>query len=264
MCDIIKILADASRTRLENDMKKVSFAQMRSMAEEAASGARKNSFYDAIKKPGLSLICEVKKASPSKGIIAEDFYPAKIAESYAAAGADAISVLTEPTQFLGADSYLSDIAKRTDIPLLRKDFTVSDYQIYQAKVLGASAVLLIVSIIGERLREYIDIAESVGIDALVECHDIKEIEAAVKAGATIIGVNNRDLKTFDVDTKNAEKLRSYVPEDTLFVSESGVKTDADIIIAKNIQADAVLVGEALMRATDDDRREMIKRWRMLR
>jgi indole-3-glycerol phosphate synthase len=265
MCDIIKILAEASEKRLENDLKNVPFEAMRRAAENTANNNNngKYRFREAIKNPGLSFICEVKKASPSKGIIAEDFNHTSVAADYAAAGADAISVLTEPTQFLGADSYLSDIANFTKIPLLRKDFTVSDYQIYQAKTLGASAVLLIVSITGEHLREYIEVAESVGMDALVECHDISEIETAVNAGAHIIGVNNRNLSTFDVDTENAGKLRSYVPAGTLFVSESGVKTDADIITAKKIHADAVLVGETLMKLSKTDRRELIKRWRTL-
>ncbi|MDR0943006.1 MAG: indole-3-glycerol phosphate synthase TrpC [Ruminococcus sp.] len=248
MKDILSELAKLSRQRLDEDMKKVSFSDMRRQAEIAPDMP---SFYEAISKPGLSFICEVKKASPSKGIIAEDFDYEKIASDYEKAGADAVSVLTEPYKFLGSDEYLKTIAKNISKPCLRKDFTVSDYQIYQAKTLGAAAVLLIVRILDrEELREYIEIAEGIGLDALVECHDEIEIQTALRAGAKIIGVNNRNLRTFDVDIHNSKRLRKLVPNDLLFVSESGIKNNDDIIDAVNLGADAVLVGEALMRSKD--------------
>jgi indole-3-glycerol phosphate synthase len=261
MKDILSKLAELSRARCEADMKKTPFSDMRRLAEELTLAEDSNlypksaygefRFYSALKKPGLSFICEVKKASPSKGVIAEDFDYLKIAREYEAAGADAISALTEPEYFLGDDTYLEKISAAVALPCLRKDFTVSDYQIYQAKVLGASAVLLIVSLLDKNtLSSYIEVAKSLKMDALVECHDEREIESALFAGAKIIGVNNRDLKTFEVDIEHSAKLRGLVPKDTLFVSESGIRDVADIKAAAKLGADAVLVGEALMRVAD--------------
>lgn len=202
-------------------------------------------------KDGLSFICECKKASPSKGLIEPDFRYLEIAREYEAAGADCISVLTEPKWFLGSDEYLKEIAKTVSIPCIRKDFTVNEYQIYQAKTLGAAAVLLICSILSEeQLGEYIKICDSLGISALVEIHDEKEAGMAVRAGARIIGVNNRNLKDFTVDTANSKKLRDLIPDDIIFVSESGVKSTDDIRAIREIGADAVLIGETLMRADD--------------
>jgi indole-3-glycerol phosphate synthase len=257
MKDILSELANLSRARLAEDMKKIPFSDMRKRAEKAENAS---SFYEALRKPGLSFICEVKKASPSKGIIAQDFDYENIAYDYEKAGADAVSVLTEPHKFLGSDSYLQTIAKNISRPCLRKDFTVSDYQIYQAKTLGASAVLLIVRILDrEALREYIDVAKSLKIDALVECHDELEIRTALKAGASIIGVNNRNLTNFHVDLENSKRLRKLVPQGLLFVSESGIGTEDDIKNAVDLGSDAVLVGETLMRA--ENRVELLKRWR---
>ena len=199
----------------------------------------------------MSFICECKKASPSKGLIEPDFRYLEIAREYEAAGADCISVLTEPKWFLGSDEYLKEIAKTVSIPCIRKDFTVDEYQIYQAKTLGAAAVLLICSILSEvQLGEYIKICDSLGISALVEIHNEKEAEMAVRAGARIIGVNNRNLKDFTVDTANSRKLRDLIPDDIIFVSESGVKSTDDIRAIREIGADAVLIGETLMRADD--------------
>lgn len=199
----------------------------------------------------MSFICECKKASPSKGLIEPDFRYLEIAREYEAAGADCISVLTEPKWFLGSDEYLKEIAKTVSIPCIRKDFTVDEYQIYQAKTLGAAAVLLICSILSEvQLGEYIKICDSLGISALVEIHDEKEAGMAVRAGARIIGVNNRNLKDFTVDTANSKKLRDLIPDDIIFVSESGVKSTDDIRAIREIGADAVLIGETLMRADD--------------
>lgn len=199
----------------------------------------------------MSFICECKKASPSKGLIEPDFRYLEIAREYEEAGADCISVLTEPKWFLGSDEYLKEIAKTVSIPCIRKDFTVDEYQIYQAKTLGAAAVLLICSILSEeQLGEYIKICDSLGISALVEIHNEKEAGMAVRAGARIIGVNNRNLKDFTVDTANSKKLRDLVPDNIIFVSESGVKSTDDIRAIREIGADAVLIGETLMRADD--------------
>lgn len=208
-------------------------------------------FERALKKPGISFICECKKASPSKGLIAPDFPYLKIAKEYEAAGADCISVLTEPKWFLGSDRYLKEIAEEVSIPCLRKDFTVDEYMIYEAKLLGASAVLLICSILdGEQIKEYIAACDKLGLSALVEAHDGEEVRTAVNAGARIIGVNNRNLKDFSVDTENSRRLREMIPPEVLFVSESGVSCAEDVAKLRDIGADAVLVGEALMRAED--------------
>lgn len=209
----------------------------------------------------MSFICECKKASPSKGLIEPDFRYLEIAREYEAAGADCISVLTEPKWFLGSDEYLKEIAKTVSIPCIRKDFTVDEYQIYQAKTLGAAAVLLICSILSEeQLSKYIKICDSLGISALVEIHNEKEAGMAVRAGARIIGVNNRNLKDFTVDTANSKKLRDLIPDDIVFVSESGVKSTDDIRAIREIGADAVLIGETLMRA--DDKKAKLDEFRL--
>ena len=209
------------------------------------------SFEKALKRPGLSFICECKKASPSRGVIAESFPYLQIAREYQEAGADAVSVLTESKWFLGSDRYLREIAETVSLPCLRKDFTVDEYMIYEAKLLGASAVLLICSILSSRqLREYLQICETLGLSALVETHDEGEVDMALEAGARIIGVNNRNLRDFSVDTENSRRLREQIPAEVLFVSESGVKTAADAAALRKIGADAVLVGEAMMRAKD--------------
>ena len=209
------------------------------------------SFEKALKRPGLSFICECKKASPSRGVIAENFPYLQIAREYQEAGADAVSVLTEPKWFLGSDRYLREIAEMVSLPCLRKDFTVDEYMIYEAKLLGASAILLICSILSSRqLREYLQVCETLGLSALVETHDEGEVDMALEAGARIIGVNNRNLRDFSVDTENSRRLREQIPAEVLFVSESGVRTAADVAALREIGADAVLVGETMMRAKD--------------
>lgn len=220
---------------------------MRRMALSLPKGNQ--SFENALKQEDIAFICECKKASPSKGIIAAEFPYLQIARDYEAAGADCISVLTEPKWFLGQNAYLKEIAAAVSIPCLRKDFTVDAYMIYEAKVLGAAAVLLIVSILSEaQLREYLDICSELGLSALVEVHNETEALTAVSAGARIIGVNNRNLKDFSVDTENSRRLRNLIPRDILFVSESGVKTPGDVQALRRIGADAVLIGETLMKA----------------
>ena len=208
-------------------------------------------FERALSGENLAFICECKKASPSRGLIAPDFPYLAIARDYEAAGAEAISVLTEPKWFLGSDDYLREIAKNASVPCLRKDFTVDEYMLYEAKLLGASAALLICAILDEaRLRDYIQICDGLGLSALVETHDAAEVGMALRAGARIVGVNNRNLKDFTVDTGNSRRLRTLIPRDVLFVSESGVRDASDVQAARWMGADAVLVGEALMRATD--------------
>lgn len=208
-------------------------------------------FEKALKKDDIAFICECKKASPSKGLIAPDFPYLEIAKEYEAAGADCISVLTEPKWFLGSDAYLKEIADTVSIPCIRKDFTVDEYMIYEARKLGASAVLLICSILSkEQLLEYKALCDDLGLSALVETHDEQEIETAISIGARIIGVNNRNLKDFSVDTGNSERLKKLIPDNVLFVAESGVSSSGDIDEFRRIGANACLVGEALMRAAD--------------
>lgn len=246
---ILDQLAGHARERTEQAKQKTPLSVLKEQAEALPKGAF--AFEQALKAPGISFICECKKASPSKGLIAPDFPYLSIAKEYQAAGADAISVLTEPKWFLGRDEYLREIASAVSIPCLRKDFTVDEYMIYEAKVLGASAVLLICSILTPaQLRDYQAVCDGLGLSALVEAHDEGEVEMALAAGARIIGVNNRNLKDFTVDTENSRRLRAMIPPSVLFVSESGVKTPADVENLRQVGADAVLIGETLMRAAD--------------
>ncbi len=247
--NILDELADFSRVRVKEAKENISVDEIKARALELPKG--NFSFEQALKTDDISFICECKKASPSKGLIAPHFPYLQIAKEYEAAGANAISVLTEPSRFLGSDKYLEEIAKSVSIPCLRKDFTVDEYQIYEAKVLGASAVLLICSILPEdKIKSYIKICDTLGISALVEAHDENEVKSALRSGARIIGVNNRNLKNFIVDTENSKKLRALIPSDVLFVSESGVKSADDIKLLREIKADAVLIGETLMKAED--------------
>lgn len=247
--NILEQLAEHARFRVEENKKNKSLEEIKAEALTLPKGAFE--FEKALVMPGMSFICECKKASPSKGIIAEKFDYLDIARAYEEAGADCISVLTEPKWFLGSDKYLEDIANAVSIPIIRKDFTVDEYMIYEAKVLGASAVLLICSILTEeQIREYIRICDSLGISALVEAHDDAEVKMAARAGARIIGVNNRNLKDFSVDTGNSRRLKALVDDNVIFVSESGIKTAEDISQLKEAGVDAVLIGETLMKATD--------------
>lgn len=249
MTMILDQLAGFARERTRQAKMKTPLNEIKQQALSLPKGAF--AFECALKKPGISFICECKKASPSKGVIDPDFLYLQIAKEYEAAGADCISVLTEPKWFLGSDRYLREIAGAVKIPCLRKDFTVDEYMIYEAKVLGASAVLLICSILTEKqIREYIGICDELGLSALVEAHDEGEVETALKAGARLMGVNNRNLKDFSVDTHNSRRLRRLIPQDVLFVSESGVNSAREVEQLCQIGADAVLIGEALMRAPD--------------
>lgn len=247
--NILNQLADHARERVAQARQTIPLGAVMEQADALPSPDF--SFEKALRKDGLSFICECKRASPSKGLIAPDFPYLTIARDYEAAGADCISVLTEPKWFLGSDIYLQEIAEAVSIPCLRKDFVVDEYMIYQAKVLGAAAVLLICSILSlEQLKAFIGLCDRLGLSALVEAHDEAEVQKAITAGARILGVNNRNLKDFSVDTGNSRRLRALIPQDILFVSESGVRNAGDIVVLREMGADAVLIGEALMRAPD--------------
>jgi len=247
MSTILDTIAAHAKERVAVDQTKASLAEVKAAALSMPKG--KHRFAAAIEKPGLSFICEVKKASPSKGIISEDFPYLTIAWEYEQAGADAISCLTEPKWFLGSDAIFRQIRDTVSVPMIRKDFVVDPYQIYQAKLMGADAVLLICSLLDTRaVAKGLEICDALGIDALVETHDADEIESAVRAGAQIIGVNNRNLKDFSVDFENARRLRSRIPENCLYVAESGVSAASDAKYLREMGADAVLIGEMLMRA----------------
>lgn len=249
---ILDELAEYAAFRVKEAKEKLPVGELKRMAESTPVAP---SFGEVLRRPGISFICECKKASPSKGLIEPDFDYMKIAADYEKAGADAISVLTEPKWFLGSDRYLREIAKSVALPCLRKDFTVDEYMIYEAKALGASAVLLICAILDEgRLRDYLALSESLGLDALVEAHDEKEVEMAQACGASIIGINNRNLKDFSVDPGNTKRLRSLVSEDKLLVAESGVQNAADVAVLKGAGVDAILIGEAMMRADDKSKK----------
>lgn len=246
---ILEQLAKHAQQRCEQAKKIIPLEKIKQQALSLPKGDF--AFENALKKPDISFICECKKASPSKGLIAPDFPYLQIAKEYEAAGADCISVLTEPKWFLGSDAYLKEIAHTVSIPCLRKDFTVDEYMIYEAKLLGASAVLLICSLLSEKqINEYLSVCDLLGLSALTEAHTEDEVKKALNAGARIIGVNNRNLKDFSVDTDNSRRLREQIPRDVLFVSESGVKSAEDVQVLRTIGADAVLIGETLMRAAD--------------
>lgn len=262
MSTILDQLADYARYRVEQAKERKPLEEIR---EEALAASRKGGLSSGTSAPDfpepfrfekalaadgdIHFICECKKASPSKGLIAPDFPYLEIARQYEEAGASAISVLTEPKWFLGSTEYLREIAEEVTVPCLRKDFTVDPYMIYEAKLLGASAILLICAILDTgTLEEYLKVADSLGLSAIVEAHDEAEVASAVSAGARIIGVNNRNLKDFTVDIHNSIRLRSCAPAETIFVAESGIRTPEDVEILRQNGVNAVLVGEQLMRA----------------
>lgn len=260
MSTILDEIAEYTRARIEHEKELVSFDEVQRRAEQKAESTEAFAFERALMKPGMSFICECKHSSPSKGMIVADFPFLDIAQAYERAGAAAVSVLTEPRWFRGSDEYLKEIAESISIPCLRKDFTIDSYMIYQAKALGAAAVLLIVSILDEKeLADFIKVADSLGLSSLVEAHDAREIEIALSANARIIGVNNRNLHDFSVNTDNSAELRRLVPDDVLFVAESGITTREDVRKMEEIRADAVLVGEAMMKADDKKAKLMVLR-----
>lgn len=256
---ILDEITARTRERVAQCKKELPLTMLKEQAEQLPADTG-FPFEKALRDEELQFICEVKKASPSKGVIARDFPYLQIAQEYEQAGAAAVSVLTEPFWFQGNNSYLKEIAGTLHIPVLRKDFTVDEYMIYEAKVLGADAVLLICAILNdEELNRYHALAQSLGLSALVEVHDEEEARRALAAGAKIIGVNNRNLKDFTVDISNSLRIRPMIPKEVVFVSESGMKTEADIRALRENGTDAVLIGETLMRSAD--KKEMLARLR---
>ena len=255
------ILDDIVEKRKEQLQREKDNIEQQDMKEMALNSKNKNhGFKEALKKSGLSVISEVKKASPSKGVIAEDFRPVETAIAYEDAGAAAISCLTEEHYFKGGSKYFADIRAKVDIPMLRKDFIFDEYQIYEAKVLGADAILLIAAILSEeKIKEFYDLAKSLEIDCLVEVHNEKELKKVVACGCDIIGINNRNLKTFDVDLNTTSKLAPLIPYEAVLVSESGMKDENDMKNVKEQGADAVLIGETFMRS--DNIKETMKQLR---
>ncbi|MDF2820483.1 MAG: indole-3-glycerol phosphate synthase [Clostridiales bacterium] len=258
---ILDMLCEASRIRVEEGKRRISLEDMKREIYEGEIVKRFNhredfAFEKALVGEDISFICEVKKASPSKGIIVKDFPYLKIATEYEEAGASAISVLTEPNYFKGSNEYLREISKAVNVPVLRKDFTVDEYQIYEAKLIGADAILLICALLDTAtINRFIGICDELGLSALVEAHTEDEVRSAIEAGARVIGVNNRNLKTFEVDIRTCTKLRGIVPGDIIFVAESGIKTADDIALLNEVGVDAVLIGEALM--LSDDKKAML-------
>ena len=250
MSTILDTIADATRARVLELQRETSLDTVKVQAREAGVG-RGADFVAALAKPGFSFICEVKKASPSKGLIDPVFDYLNIARSYEAAGADCISCLTEPQWFMGSDQIFMSIRETVSTPMIRKDFTVDEYQIYQAKTMGADAVLLICTLLDtDTIVRYLSLCRELGLAALVEAHNEAEIASAVSTGARIIGVNNRDLKDFSVDFSNAARLRNQIPPECIYVAESGVKGPEDVAALRSIGADAALIGETLMRSED--------------
>jgi indole-3-glycerol phosphate synthase len=262
--NILDEIAGKTRERIAQEKRVTPLEVVRREAERVQRENAQNdfAFARALAADGMSFICEVKKASPSKGLIAPEFPYLDIARAYEEAGASAISCLTEPFYFQGQDAYLKEIVETVQIPVLRKDFTVDEYMIYQAKALGAGAVLLICAILDDaQLLAYGQLAQELGLSALVEAHLEEEVERALKSGAKIVGVNNRDLKTFQVDITTSARLRRMVPPEILFVSESGIRGTEDIRALRQNGTDAVLIGETLMRAAD--KRALLAEWKQI-
>ncbi|NLP36703.1 MAG: indole-3-glycerol phosphate synthase TrpC [Firmicutes bacterium] len=251
---MLELLVKSTRKRVEEAKGKVPFSDL--VAQVAAQEKTQNgrvafAFEKNLKQEGISFICEVKKASPSKGIIAPDFPYLQIALEYEKAGAQAVSVLTEPEYFLGNNKYLADISRAVSIPVLRKDFIIDAYQLYEAKLIGADAVLLICTLLDlKTLKKYLQICDALGLSALVEVHTKEEIAAALAAGARVIGVNNRNLQTFTVDLNRCLTLRELVPREIVYVAESGIQSRRELELLEEAGVDAVLIGEALMKSKD--------------
>lgn len=245
---ILQDIANKTKLRIDEKKKRLPLSELKSQVADMDTETD-FPFEKALRQQEISFICEVKKASPSKGVISPNFPYLQIAKEYEAAGANALSVLTEPDYFLGSIDILKEIKKEVRIPVLRKDFIIDPYMIYEAKAAGADAVLLICALLNDdELLEYRCLAECLGMSALVEAHDEKEIQQALTAESRIIGVNNRNLKTFTVDIQNSLRLRSLVPDSVLFVSESGIRTPQDISALRENQTHGVLIGETLMRS----------------
>ncbi|WP_456342134.1 indole-3-glycerol phosphate synthase TrpC [Thermovibrio sp.] len=255
--NILDRIVEYKRLEVEESKRKFNLSLIR---EEAERIKTPYDFKEALTGEGINVIAEVKKASPSKGVIREDFEPVKIAKAYERGGAKAISVLTDKKFFQGSPFYLRQVAQEVRLPVLRKDFIIDPFQVYGAKVLEASSFLLIVSILSDfQLKDFIELGRELGMEPLVEVHDEEEAERALKAGAEIIGVNNRDLKTFKVDISTTLRLLPIIKgEGKLLVSESGIKGKADIVKLRKAGVDAFLIGESLMRAENPE--EVLRSW----
>jgi indole-3-glycerol phosphate synthase len=248
---ILDKIIDRTKINVEKNKNRIPIRSIQAQAIDIVKNNEQSdrSFKSALLKSDISFICEIKKASPSKGIISQEFKYKEIASLYETAGVNAISVITEPDFFMGKPEYLKEIREIVSIPILRKDFIIDIYQIYESKVLGADAILLICAVLDiYKLKDFIDIARLLKMDCLVEIHNEKEADMAIKAGAEIIGVNNRNLKDFTVDINNSINLKKVIPQDKVFVAESGIKTKEDIDILRNIGTNAVLIGEELMKS----------------
>lgn len=251
-----EIVADKKK-RLIEEKKKISEEEMKELALNCDREAI--SFYDALKKPGLSIIGEFKKASPSHGKMDNKIELTDRIDQYNAS-VDAISCLTEQDHFLGSVEYFKQIRAISNLPMIRKDFIIDPYQIFEAKVIGADCILLIAAILNDKeLKMFYELAYALGMDALVEVHDEEEMKRAIGLDAKIIGVNNRNLKDFTIDLNNAKRLSAMVDEDTVFVSESGVSEDKDIEDLSGSRVDAILIGTAFMEAEDPE--GLAKHWK---
>lgn len=258
--NFLEDILSRTRERIDEEKKLITLSDIRRDAESVPMP--KVSFQKVLSSKELSIIAEVKQASPSKGQLVKDFPYLEIAEEYEEAGADAISCLTEPFYFKGKDSFLEEIAAKVQIPVLRKDFVIDEYMIYQARALGASAVLLIVRILSdEELADYLALSSELGLSALVECHNEGEVERALNAGADIVGINNRDLDTFNVDIMNTVRLAPMIPEGVVKVAESGIRTKEDIVMIRRAGLDAFLIGESFMKSPD--RKALIREFKAL-
>lgn len=252
----LDMITQATRMRVQRAKTKVPLDELKSWifvngTVQRFSSREEFAFEKALKSEGVSFICEVKRASPSRGIIVPDFPYKRIAKDYEKAGSHAISVLTEPEYFKGNDVYLKEISEAVTVPVLRKDFIINEYQVYESKVIGADAVLLICAMLDAgTLKRYLNICDELGLSALVEAHTKEEITCAISAGARIIGVNNRNLKTFEVNILNCINLRELVPENIIYVAESGIQTREDVAMLEKAGVNAVLIGEALMKSKD--------------
>jgi indole-3-glycerol phosphate synthase len=250
MTDILQEIREETLRRVESSKRDKPLSKLMGMAEEMGTKTG-FPFERALSSEGLSLICEVKRASPSKGMIAQEFPYLDIARDYEAAGATCISVLTEPSWFKGDIAYLREISSEVSIPTLRKDFVVDEYMIYEAMIAGASAVLLICSILDDdSLEDYLELCDDLGLSALVEAHDQSEVGRAVDCGARIIGINNRNLHDFTVDLENGIRLRESIPKGVLTVAESGIRDHGDVVRLTDAGFDAALIGETIMRSND--------------
>jgi indole-3-glycerol phosphate synthase len=241
-------IVEQRRQQLNEEMKRISIEGWKHKIK--GPGLHKpQDFFSAIKRHGqISIIAEVKKASPSRGVIREEFNPVAIAREYCEANVQAISVLTEKNFFMGGDEYLVRIRQAFPVPILRKDFIIDIWQIYQSRCLGADAILLIASVLtDEQLRKFLAVSGILGLYCIVEVHCEEELEAALAAGARIIGINNRNLRSFEVDLSMTEKLIGRIPHDRAVVSESGIRTAGDLKYLGGLGVDAVLIGEAFMR-----------------